>query len=212
MMLRSAAFVFALLIADLVSAQQAVILVRHAEKETDPAKLKGVADKDVPLNEAGAARAKALAEHLKDAKIDAVYTSFAKRTQETAAPLAKAAEKKPMVIGRDSIAKLGERHKDDVVLIKVSAQWWNQGMTNVAAVKRTIEQILTVPGFTGEVIVFENTHFLKDGSPLTRAFTKASDRNVDVPGWSSMAMKAFSGAGYGHFNPNREAGTNPKRA
>jgi ribosomal protein L12E/L44/L45/RPP1/RPP2 len=117
MMLRPAAIVFALVIADLATAQQAVILVRHAEKETDPAKLKGVADRDVPLNEAGIERAKALAEHLKDAKIDAVYTSFAKRTQETAAPLAKAAEKRPVVIGRDSIAKLGERNKDDVVLI-----------------------------------------------------------------------------------------------
>lgn len=76
---------------------------------------------------------------------------------------------------------------DDVVLIKVSAQWWNQGMTNVAAVKRVVERIVDLPGFTGEVIVFENTHFrLGDGSGLARAFTHPSDRNVDVPGWSKM--------------------------
>jgi len=76
---------------------------------------------------------------------------------------------------------------DDVVLIKVSAQWWNQGMTNVAAVKRVIERILELPGFGGEVIVFENTHFrLADGSGLARAFTHPSERNVDVPGWSRM--------------------------
>lgn len=118
MIVRSAAaFAFGLLFIDLVPAQQAVILVRHAEKETDPAKLKGVADKDVPLNEAGIERAKALAEHLKYAKIDAVYTSLAKRTQATAEPLAKSMGKKPTVIGRDSIAKLGERHKDEVVLV-----------------------------------------------------------------------------------------------
>jgi len=82
---------------------------------------------------------------------------------------------------------------DDVVAIKVSAQWWNQGMTNVAAVKQTIDQILSIPGFKGDIIVFENTHFwfpdkaLADPSRgLTRAWTHASDRNVDVPGWTRL--------------------------
>lgn len=75
----------------------------------------------------------------------------------------------------------------DVVIVKVSAQWWNQGMTNVAAVKRLVERILERPGFTGEVIVFENTHFVgKDGSGLTRAWTRPSERNVDVPGWNKL--------------------------
>lgn len=75
----------------------------------------------------------------------------------------------------------------DIVLVKVSAQWWNQGMTNVAAAKRTIERVLAVPGFRGEVVVFENTHFrLPDGSGLSRAFTQASARNVDVPGWTKL--------------------------
>lgn len=77
--------------------------------------------------------------------------------------------------------------KDDVVIIKVSAQWWNQGMTNVAAVKRTIERILEVPDFSGEVIVFENVHFrLADGSGLSRAWTHPSERNVDVEGWTTL--------------------------
>ena len=76
---------------------------------------------------------------------------------------------------------------DDVVIIKVSAQWWNQGMTNVAAVKRVVERILELPGFTGEVVVFENTHFrLADGSGLSRAWTHPSERNVDVPGWNRL--------------------------
>jgi len=76
---------------------------------------------------------------------------------------------------------------NDVVIIKVSAQWWNQGMTNVSAVKRTIEAILARPGFRGEVVVFENTHFrMKDGSGLSRAWHAPSERNVDVPGWKSM--------------------------
>lgn len=76
---------------------------------------------------------------------------------------------------------------DDVVILKVSAQWWNQGMTNVAAAKRVIERIVDLPGFRGEVVVFENTHFrLPDGSGLARAFTRPSERNVDVPGWSTL--------------------------
>jgi hypothetical protein len=77
---------------------------------------------------------------------------------------------------------------DDVVLIKVAAQWWNQGMTNVAAVKRAIEQILARDGFRGEVIVFENVHFrLANGSGLCRGWTHPSERNVDVAGWTKLA-------------------------
>lgn len=91
----------------------------------------------------------------------------------------------------NALSKLGGLSRfvgqNDIVLLKVSAQWWNQGMTNVAAVKHMIEQILALPGFRGEVIVFENTHFrLQNGSGLSRAFTHPSERNVDVPGWNKL--------------------------
>jgi len=111
------AVAFALSFAEFASAQRAIIVVRHAEKETVLAAKKTFEDKDMPLSDLGKERAKALAEHLKDAGVDAIYTSFAKRTQLTAEPLAKALEIKPTVLGRDSIKNLGERHKDDVVLI-----------------------------------------------------------------------------------------------
>jgi Domain of unknown function (DUF362) len=82
---------------------------------------------------------------------------------------------------------------DDVVVIKVSAQWWNQGMTNVAATRRVIEHILELPGWKGEIVVFENTHFRfldkavdDPGRGLTRAFTHPSEANVDVPGWDKL--------------------------
>jgi Domain of unknown function (DUF362) len=87
---------------------------------------------------------------------------------------------------------------DDVVIIKVSAQWWNQGMTNVAAVKRVIERVLGREGFRGEVVVFENVHFLlANGSGLARAWTRPSERNVDVPGWNKMGdlIPHFAGLG-----------------
>src|SRR6266545_4631322 len=110
------------------------------------------------------------------------------------------AERRTIQVARDgspaanvdaALAKLGGLGRvvapGDVVLIKVSAQWWNQGMTNVAAVRRVIEHVLEIPGFHGEVIVFENVHFrLADGSGLARAWTRPSERNVDVDGWSRL--------------------------
>jgi len=65
------------------AAQSTIFIVRHAEK--------GQAGGDDPdLSEAGRARAEALAKMLKDANITAIYITEFKRTQQTAAPLAKA--------------------------------------------------------------------------------------------------------------------------
>jgi uncharacterized protein DUF362 len=111
-----------------------------------------------------------------------------------------ASERRSLYLARDGtpaenidavLAKLGGIDKvvapGDVVLLKVSAQWWNQGMTNVAATRRAIEHILEIPGFHGEVLVLENVHFrLADGSGLARAWTHPSERNVDVDGWSRL--------------------------
>jgi len=62
--------------------QTTVFIVRHAEKADD--------SKDAELSEAGRARAEALANMLRDSKISVIYTTEFKRTQETAAPVAKA--------------------------------------------------------------------------------------------------------------------------
>src|SRR5262245_43762571 len=67
-------------------AQQAVFLVRHAD-------LVGQAmapPKELPLSEAGQARAEKLASLLKDAGITAIYTTEFLRTKKTAEPLAQA--------------------------------------------------------------------------------------------------------------------------
>ena len=63
--------------------QSTVFIVRHAEKADDE-------NKDGELSEAGRARAEALANMLRDSKISVIYTTEFKRTQQTAAPLAKA--------------------------------------------------------------------------------------------------------------------------
>jgi hypothetical protein len=46
---------------------------------------------------------------------------------------------------------------DDLVILKINAQWKHRGMTNVDVVRGLIERILDHPdGFTGEVVLFEN--------------------------------------------------------
>ena len=66
-----------------------VILVRHAEKASQ-------AD-DSPLTPAGTERAKELARVLTAVKIDAIYTTQFRRTQDTAAPIAAALGITPVV-------------------------------------------------------------------------------------------------------------------
>jgi broad specificity phosphatase PhoE len=79
-------FVFSFFLASVLlctaTAQSTIFIVRHAEKAD--------ATKDPDLSEAGRARAEALAKTLREANITAVYATEFKRTQQTAAPLAKA--------------------------------------------------------------------------------------------------------------------------
>ena len=53
---------------------------------------KAVTTKDPDLSDAGRARAESLANVLKDAGITAIYATELKRTQQTAAPLARLSE------------------------------------------------------------------------------------------------------------------------
>jgi broad specificity phosphatase PhoE len=97
------------------AAQQAVIVVRHAENNGDT------------LTEAGLARARRLAEVLADAGVRAIYTTDTKRTRGTAAPLAAARGLKVQlydvghspkgVDARAFAATLRTTHPDDVVLV-----------------------------------------------------------------------------------------------
>ena len=71
------------------SAQEALFLVRHAEKVDN--------SKDAALSDAGLARAKRLAALLRDVGISAIFTSEYQRTQQTAQPLADALKLVPQI-------------------------------------------------------------------------------------------------------------------
>ena len=85
-----------------VAAQQTIFLVRHAER-ADGGSSAPTAVSDPDLSQAGHARAASLAAVLKDARIATIFTTEYKRTQQTAAPLAKALGVTPtIVVGKDS--------------------------------------------------------------------------------------------------------------
>lgn len=91
-MLKSTLFAFLLAVALAVpaSAQHTVFLVRHAERADAKPGTSPTMAADPDLSDAGRTRAASLAAALKDAKITAIYVTEFKRTQQTAAPLAKA--------------------------------------------------------------------------------------------------------------------------
>jgi len=77
--------------------------------------------------------------------------------------------------------------KNDIVVLKPNAQWWNQGRTNLAAMKGFIDLVLEIPGFKGEIIIAENIHFMDDSLPEEekdniRGWTHFSEINGEIDG------------------------------
>ncbi|HEX3816667.1 MAG TPA: histidine phosphatase family protein, partial [Chthoniobacterales bacterium] len=86
-----------------------VFLVRHAERADASRQL----EKDPDLSEKGRGRAEALARELRDAEITAIYTSEYKRTQETAAPLARSLGITPAIVPAKESAALIRKLKSE---------------------------------------------------------------------------------------------------
>jgi broad specificity phosphatase PhoE len=85
------------------SAQAAtIILVRHAERNPGMTA-------DVLLTPSGEERARELARTLKDAKIQAIFTTEVRRTQQTAEPTAKQFHLQPVVIPAADVDALVSR-------------------------------------------------------------------------------------------------------
>jgi broad specificity phosphatase PhoE len=79
-----------------------VFIVRHAEKAS-------TGGKDPDLSVQGQKRADALAHILKDSQITSVFVTEFKRTQETAAPTARAANVSPTVVPANDVGVLVEK-------------------------------------------------------------------------------------------------------
>jgi phosphohistidine phosphatase SixA len=92
-------------------AQGAIFVVRHAERADTIAGAAPMMATDPDLSEAGQARARSLASLLRDAGIREIYVTEYKRTQQTAAPLAKALGLTPIVIAAKDTAGLASRLK-----------------------------------------------------------------------------------------------------
>lgn len=93
------------------SAQGTIFLVRHAERADSGTMGATTMATDPDLSDAGRARAEALAAMLKDAGIKAIYTTEYKRTQQTAAPLAKALGIQATVVPAREMKSLVEKLK-----------------------------------------------------------------------------------------------------
>ncbi|HGY56259.1 MAG TPA: DUF362 domain-containing protein [Caldithrix abyssi] len=77
--------------------------------------------------------------------------------------------------------------KKDIVILKPNMQWWNQGRTNLAAMKGFIDLVLGIPGFEGEVIIAENNHFMDTNLPPgeqdnVRGWIHLSEINGEIDG------------------------------
>src|SRR6476620_9144171 len=119
------------------AAQSTIFLVRHAEK---------AGGEDPDLTETGRARAESLATALKDAGITAIYTSEVKRTQQTAAPLAKALHLEPTMIAAKDRAAL------------VAKLQSSSGNALVVGHSNTIPEIIKALGIAAPITIADNDY------------------------------------------------------
>jgi phosphohistidine phosphatase SixA len=116
-------------------AQQAVYLVRHADRLDDSV--------DTPLSAAGEARAISLAALLRDAGITAIYVSEYQRTRQTAQPLAVALQLAPVAVpARDHEALVRKVKENDA-----------NGVALIVGHDRTVPALLKSFGYAGDVVI-----------------------------------------------------------
>jgi len=73
--------------------------------------------------------------------------------------------------------------KEDIVILKPNAQWWNQGTTNTDAMRGFIDLVLAIPNFKGELIIADNHQFY------------SWKHGANIRGWSTQKRN-------GRFNLN----------
>jgi phosphohistidine phosphatase SixA len=141
-----------------VFAQGTIFLVRHAERaDTGPGAKPDMA-KDPSLSDIGHARATSLATLLKDAGITAIFVTEFKRTQETAAPLAKSRGITPVIVSSSDTAALIARLKQ------------TSGNVLVVGHSNTVPNIVKELGVTSSIAIgdndFDNLFLIPAGEPV----------------------------------------------
>ena len=157
MLKRTLLFLFAaVMLAAPAAAQPTILLVRHAERADTTAGQKPSMGADPELSAAGRRRAESLATMLKDAGVTAIFATEFKRTQQTAAPLAKALSLTVKTIPNDKQAEL-------LKLLKSST-----GNVLVVGHSNTIPDIIKALGVTAPVTIgdadFDNLFMVRLGS------------------------------------------------
>ena len=118
-------------------AQTVVYIVRHAEKVTDKDAT------DPSLTASGRRRARDLRKTLRSVKLDAIYATQYKRTQETVAPTAELMSIKPILINSEKTAQLAASLKGRA----------RGGMVLVGAHSNTIPVLLKALGVKKRVSI-----------------------------------------------------------
>jgi len=77
----------------------------------------------------------------------------------------------------------------DVVVIKGNAQWPCQGYTHTGCIKEVIDAILAIPGFSGEVLICDDTQNYSRGAGTTGFDATPTSRINNWPdhNWNSLA-------------------------
>jgi hypothetical protein len=77
---------------------------------------------------------------------------------------------------------------NDIVVIKANAQWPYQGYTHTGCIKGVIDQILKIPGFSGEILVCDNIqNRVAPGAVGFDATADSRTNNWPDKNWNEMA-------------------------
>ncbi len=149
-----------------------VIVLRHAEKASD-------AGNDPPLTAAGEARAQALARTLADADVRAIMISGARRTNDTARPLAERFGIAPRVVPV-SAGDIESRVRATVEAVRAV----RDGTVVVVGHSNTVPAILSALGIGQPPTICDSSHanlFLVVGDSVKAGFVRAWFGEPDPP-------------------------------
>jgi broad specificity phosphatase PhoE len=137
--------VLLLLVPAAASAQQSIIIVRHAEREPG--------EGDVRLSEAGRQRAERLAMILKDAGITHIFVTDRRRTLETAQPLARARNLSPsrIAIPAQGRGKIGPSELQVRATLLAMSRLPRTAVVLVVGHSNTVPLFLTRLGYTPRI-------------------------------------------------------------